>query len=323
MDLNFAHVHLLLNHTPTIGFGIGILLYIVAYFGKNESLKKTSLVILFLIAVLAIPTYVSGNAAERTLCPDHKCPAGVNVMTIRAHEDAALGAFALMEVTGFFAWLALWQLRTKERIGSWNWNLILVLALGTFGMMALAANEGGDIRHSEIREGQQVAEVPADSPDGTGVARSIGAAVAGNTGQGWIWPTCETLHFVGLCMLFMTVLTVDLRILGVGKGLSFKALYALLPLGMVGFCINLITGMLFFLGAPGQYIHNPEFQRKMVFVVLAGVNVLYFMIGDETWKLGEQDDAPMRAKIAAVLAIYLWVGVLYYGHMLPFLGNSF
>jgi hypothetical protein len=213
-------------------------------------------------------------------------------------------------------------MRTRERIGSWNWNLILVLSLATFGLMAFAANEGGEIRHAEIREGQ-VAAAPEGSPDGTGVARSIGAVVAGNTGVGWLWPACETIHFVGLCILFMTVLAVDLRILGIGKGLSFKALYALLPIGMVGFCLNLITGMMFFLASPGQYIHNPEFHRKVLFIVLAGINVLYFMLVDETWKIGDYDDAPMRAKVAAVLALYIWVGVLYYGHMLPFLGNSF
>ena len=56
---------------------------------------------------------------------------------------------------------------------------------------------------------------------------------------------CETLHFVGLCLLLGVVLTVDLRMLGVGKSLSFAALYQLLPLGMLGFTINLVTGMIF------------------------------------------------------------------------------
>jgi uncharacterized membrane protein len=321
MELNYAHVHLLLNHLPTIGFGIGICLYIAAYVGKNDSLKKTALVLLFLIAVMAIPTYTSGNAAERALCPEHKCPADVNVQTIRAHEDGALFAFILMEITGFFSWLALWQLRTREKIGSWNWNLILVLSLATFGLMALAANQGGDIRHAEIRSGTEAA-APVEG-DGTGIARSIGAVVAGNTGVGWLWPAAETLHFVGLCLLFVTVLAVDLRILGMGKALSFQALYQLLPLGMLGFVINLITGMMFFLASPGQYINNPEFQRKVVFIVLAGINVLYFMMVDDAWKIGEGDNAPLRAKFAAVAAIFLWIGVLYYGHMLPFLGNAF
>jgi hypothetical protein len=325
--LNFAHVHLLLNHLPTIGFGIGFCLYLVAYFGKNEPLKKTSITLLFLIALIALPTYMSGNAAERALCPadpstgERACPPDVSENAIRAHEDGALFAFMLMELTGFFAWLALWQLRRKAQIASWNWNAILVLSLASFGLMAFAASEGGEIRHPEIRAALE-AGAPAE-PVYEGITRSLGAVIAGNTGVGWLWPAAEAVHFVGLTLLFVAVLVIDLRVLGMAKGLSFAAVYQLLPLGMLGFLLNLVTGMMFFIAAPGQYTNNPEFHRKVLFIVLGGINVLYFMLVDETWAVGQNEDAPMRAKIAAVVAIYLWVGVLYYGNMLPFLGNSF
>jgi uncharacterized membrane protein len=318
-SVNFAHVHLLLNHLPTIGFGIALGLYLVALIGKNASLKKTGLVLFFLVAVMAIPTYLTGSAAERILCPELKCPEGVSLGMIHTHEDWALLAFVVMEITGFFAWLALWQLRKTTQLASWNWSVVLLLSLVSFGLMAQAASEGGEIRHQEIRS----AAAPAEDAEVMGVARSIGAIVAGNTGIGWLWPACETIHFVGLCMLFLVVLIVDLRILGIAKGLSFQALYQLLPLGMLGFVLNLTTGLLFFLAAPGQYVSNVEFHRKVIFIVLAGINVLYFMMVDEAWKVGPEDEAPLRAKVVAASAIFIWVGILYYGHMLPFLGNSF
>jgi uncharacterized membrane protein len=320
--INLAHVHLILNHLPTIGFGIALLLYVAAWFGKNDSLKKTSLVLLFLIAAMGIPTYVSGNAAEGALCPERVCPPDVSISSIRAHEDLALAGFTLMETTGFFAFLALWQLRKKPIIASWNWNVLLVLSLATFGAMALAAAEGGEIRHSEIRANKG-AVVNVEGAKEEGLARSIGAVVAGNTGVGWLWPACEALHFVGLCVLFGVVLIVDLRILGLAKGLSFSALYQLLPLGMLGFVLNFITGMLFFLASPGQYTNNVEFHRKVVFIILAAINVLYFMLVDEAWAMGAEDNAPLRTKLVAASAIFIWIGILYYGHMLPFLGNSF
>jgi hypothetical protein len=188
--------------------------------------------------------------------------------------------------------------------------------------MAAAASEGSEIRHAEIR-GAADAAPAATGEEPTGIARTIGAVVAGNTGIGWLWPAAETVHFVGLCMLFIVVLIVDLRLLGMAKGLSFKSLYQLLPLGMLGFLLNFTTGMLFFLAAPGQYVNNVEFHRKVLLIVLAGINVLYFMLVDETWAIGPDDAAPVRTKIAAVAAIFLWIGILYYGHMLPFLGNAF
>ena len=321
-SLNLAHIHLLLNHLPTIGFGIGLCIYVIAHLGKNDSLRRAGLVIFFLVALMAIPTYVSGNAAERVLCPDLKCPPDVSRLMLEKHEDGALIAFVLMEITGFFAWLGLWQLRRTPQLPSWNATVVLLLSVISFGLMAVAANEGGEIRHSEIREALEV-PVAAEGEPGKGLARTIGAYVAGNTGIGWLWPACEAIHFVGLCLLFVVVLVVDLRILGMAKGLSFQALYQLLPLGMLGFMINLVTGMLFFVAAPGQYVNNIEFHRKVLLIVLAGINVLYFMLVDEAWAMGPDDDAPLKTKFAAASAIALWLGVLYYGHMLPFLGNSF
>jgi uncharacterized membrane protein len=317
--MNLAHIHLLLNHFPTIGFGIALALFIVALVGKNDELKRTSFVIFFLIAAIAIPTYLSGNAAVETLCagPEKECPPGVSQPTIRAHEDAALIAFALMELTGFIAWLGLWQARMISRTPAWSVAAVLLVAIGSFGLMARAANLGGEIRHPEI-----VATPPAE-PSGEAVqslARGLGEGVNANQ---WIWPACEALHFIGLCILFTVVLLMDLRILGIAKKLSFPALYQLLPLGMLGFAMNLVTGMVFFLAAPEQYTQNPIFYWKIVFVMLGAVNVLYFMLLDEPWSIGEGDNAPIMARLMAGSAIVVWVGVLFFGHMLPFLGNAF
>src|SRR3954468_10809832 len=114
--MNLAHVHLLLNHFPTIGFGMAVALYVAAIIGKKDDLKRTALVIFFLIAAVAIPTYMSGNAAEEVI----KSRPGVSENMIRAHEDAALVAFIVMEITGFVAWLALWQFRVLRAVPRWT-----------------------------------------------------------------------------------------------------------------------------------------------------------------------------------------------------------
>src|SRR5712671_2431097 len=320
--MNLAHIHLLLNHFPTIGFGIGFGLFLVGLVAKSEDLKRASLVILFLIALVALPTYFSGPAALDKICSRLngaiQCPPGVSLTLIQEHEDWALLAFAVMEVTGIFAFLGLWQFRRTPKLGGWNMTAVLVLAIVTFGLMSVAANKGGGIRHPEIVSASDAAADQAE--ERSPVARAIGSFVISKT---WVWPACETLHFVGLCLLFVTVLLVNLRLLGFAKALPFSALYQLLPIGILGFAINLATGMMFFLAAPQQYINNIEFQRKVVFIVLAGINVLYFMLFDKAWKVEAGGDAPMSSKIAAAISLYLWIGVLYYGNMLPFLGNSF
>jgi hypothetical protein len=138
-----------------------------------------------------------------------------------------------------------------------------------------------------------------------------------------MWPTCETLHFVGLSLLMGVVFLVDLRVLGVMKGVSFASLHRLLPWAAFGFGVNVVTGMLFFVGIPHQYTGNKTFYWKLALVMLAGLNAVYFTLVDEPWELGPGEDAPFTAKFAAASAVLLWVGVMYCGSMLPFLGNSF
>jgi hypothetical protein len=154
-------------------------------------------------------------------------------------------------LTGFIAWLGLWQYRYLSRTPRWSVAGVLLASILTFAAMSRAANIGGEIRHPEIVA--NAAPPPAeDAP--AGIARSIGMFVNAHE---WFWPSCETLHFVGLSMLFTTVLMLDLRVLGVAKKLSFASLYQLLPLGMLGFALNMVTGWMFFLATPEQYTMNP------------------------------------------------------------------
>ncbi len=324
--MNLAHIHLLINHFPTIGTIIALGLFVGALIGKSEDLKRASLVVFFGIALLTLPTYMSGNAAQESICkvdpttPNVPCrDPRVSRAMIETHRNAALLAFVLMELTGLAAWLGLWQYRRIARVTRPILSAVLLLSIVTVGLMANAANIGGGIRHPEILPGPQL----------TGTIGAVGIGLDGAAigkfvrGVPWMWPTCETLHFIGLSLLVGTVLLVDLRMLGVMKNVSFTTLHRLLPWGILGFGVNVMTGMAFFVAAPDQYTTNGAFQWKILFVMIAGANALYFTAFDEAWTLGPGDDAPGTAKFAAVSAIVLWVGVMYCGSMLPFLGNAF
>jgi hypothetical protein len=128
------------------------------------------------------------------------------------------------------------------------------------------------------------------------------------TGRPWVWPASETLHFIGLCLLVGAVGLMDLRMLGVAKRIPFAPLFRLVPWGVLGFVINLVT-----------------FQLKMLFVLLAGINVVLFnlTVFRKTATLGPGDDAPKGAQVMAAVSLFLWFGVMYLGRMLPYIGNSF
>ena len=62
--MNPAHLHLVLNHFPMIGLAVGLGLLAVAIAVKKDELKRASLVVLFLAALITIATYLTGNAAQ-------------------------------------------------------------------------------------------------------------------------------------------------------------------------------------------------------------------------------------------------------------------
>src|SRR6266542_4804879 len=130
--MNLAHLHLLLNHVPTVGFAVGVFLFLVAVVQRDEKQQRVSLGILFLVALLSIPTYLSGVAASEIL----QKRGGAAVAAIHTHEDAALSAFIAMELTGAAAWLALWQCRRFSRAPRAMLITIMFLSVAAFGLMA-------------------------------------------------------------------------------------------------------------------------------------------------------------------------------------------
>jgi hypothetical protein len=143
----------------------------------------------------------------------------------------------------------------------------------------------------------------------------------------WVVPACQTLHFFGLAMLFGMVGLLDLRMLGVAKRLPIGPINRVAPpWGFAGFILNLITGFLLYAGDPVQYFHNVAFRWKMLFVVLAGLNLCAFLITGMSRKvdtIGSGEDAPRLAKCIAAMSLVLWIGVMYWGRMLPFIGSAF
>jgi uncharacterized membrane protein len=143
------------------------------------------------------------------------------------------------------------------------------------------------------------------------------------TDHTWLWPSLEALHFIGLWLLFGVVLIVNLRMLGMMKAASFPSLHRMLPWGLLGLSINVISGMMWVIATPEQYMTNVSFFWKMGLLLLAGFQLLYLTTFDEPWNVGPGDEAPFKTKAVAASGILLWVCVMYFGRMLPFLGNAF
>ena len=141
----------------------------------------------------------------------------------------------------------------------------------------------------------------------------------------WMWQACESIHFIGLSLLMGTVGLFDLRLMGFFRRIPVSAARDLMPFAVFGFVLNLITGIIFWVGLPEQYAHNRMWWWKVAFMAIAGVNALAFetSVAKQVVRLGEGEDTPAAAKLVGALSLFAWLAVLYCGRMLPFIGDAY
>jgi hypothetical protein len=154
------------------------------------------------------------------------------------------------------------------------------------------------------------------------ISLGIGDYVAAHD---WVWPLGETLHFIGMCVLLGTVGVVDLRILGVAKGIPIKLLEKFIPLGVIAFLVNLVTGFIFIagnpVGGPMEYLTNLSLQLKMLVVLIAGINLLIFYVRGIQRSLEAvpaDGDASGGAKVVAAVSLTAWILVIIFGRFIMY-----
>ncbi len=145
--MNWAHVHLMINHIPVVGIWGALLLLIYSLVRKSEEVKMVSFGLLVLLALMTFAVFFTGDAAQESV---RKLP-GVTEADIGRHEEMADLTLVLMEILGVLALAGLVFLRRFGRIPKLVVVLVLVLSVVTSAVAGLTANLGGQIRHTEIR----------------------------------------------------------------------------------------------------------------------------------------------------------------------------
>lgn len=140
----------------------------------------------------------------------------------------------------------------------------------------------------------------------------------------WLWPLCETLHFIGLALVVGIAGIFDLRLLGAMKRIPLAALARCLPWATGGLAINFATGLVFFTANPHQYYVNPVWWAKVCFLFIAGLNALFFetRLSPRLARLGPDAAMPVASKMVGGLSLVSWFVVLVAGRMLAFVGGT-
>jgi hypothetical protein len=140
----------------------------------------------------------------------------------------------------------------------------------------------------------------------------------------WLWPFCETLHFVGLALLLGIAGYFDLRLLGFSRRVPIAVVKDFMPWAMVGFGLCLVSGLVFLISEPAPYLVSPVWWPKVACLVLAGANAVLFetVFAKGINRIAAGAPTPFAYKVIALTSLASWTGVLVFGRLLGFVGAA-
>lgn len=158
----------------------------------------------------------------------------------------------------------------------------------------------------------------------------IGAIEGSALGQAmrqwlWLYPSVETVHIVGIGLLFGSIAVFDLRLLGFSRNISAKTLAKhVLPWTAASFLLIVPSGLLMFTAHAAEFIDSPVFVLKMCLIMAAGLNAaLFHTITSRTADVWDSEEMrklppPPSARAAGAVSLLLWISVIACGRLLAY-----
>ena len=163
---------------------------------------------------------------------------------------------------------------------------------------------------------------PAGGPLGALEASGLGQAM-----RHWLWlyPSVETVHIVGIGLLFGSIAVLDLRLLGLSRSIPVRTLARhVLPWTAASFLLIVPSGLLMFTAHASEFIESPVFVLKMCLIMAAGLNAaLFHTMVFRTADVWDAEDMrklppPPSARISAALSLLIWISVIACGRLLAY-----
>ena len=138
----------------------------------------------------------------------------------------------------------------------------------------------------------------------------------------YLFPIVESSHVLGLSLSVGTVMWFDLRLLGkIMRHIPVSEVFGQLrPWMFAGFAIMLTSGSLLFSAVAADAYANTYFRFKLVLLFVAALNMILFHSTIDR-RRAEWDKAPLPplpARVAGLLSLILWVGVIIAGRLFAY-----
>lgn len=138
----------------------------------------------------------------------------------------------------------------------------------------------------------------------------------------YLFPLIESVHVLGLTMVFGTIAIVDLRLLGLASTRRpfSRVATEILTWTWWMFGVTVVTGVLMFLTNAGVYYHNVYFRVKMLLLALSGINMLIFNLtaARSVHQWDKDAAAPLVGKTVAAVSLLFWISIIFAGRWIGF-----
>lgn len=142
----------------------------------------------------------------------------------------------------------------------------------------------------------------------------------------YLFPLIESVHVIGVTMVFGTIVVIDLRLLGVAStARPFTAVASdVFKWTWMAFAVTATTGALMFVTNASTYYQSEYFRAKMLLLALSGINMLVFELtarrSIHAWD--RNGAAPASGRTVAALSLVIWIAVIVTGRWIGFTTSS-
>lgn len=136
----------------------------------------------------------------------------------------------------------------------------------------------------------------------------------------WVYPVVNAVHIMGLATLFGAIVALDLRLLGVARGVPVRPLAVQLPrVAASGLALAVLTGLLLFTVKPLDYIGDRAFLLKVTLVFFGTVHAAVVHTSAAWRGLLQGPGTPSRGlKASALLSLSIWIAAILAGRFIAF-----
>ena len=139
----------------------------------------------------------------------------------------------------------------------------------------------------------------------------------------WLYPAIETIHLLGMAVLFGSIVLVDLRLMGIGRDIDPQRLFRFaILLTLAGFLLAGASGFMLFLTEASTFIASRLFVLKisLIFMLVCNAASVHLRIKQDIRPYRDGgDEFPPLIRLQAVLSMLGWAAVLAMGRWLAYL----